>query len=147
MIDIYLYTDHPSSSLNIDKLKSFLESFNFSVEDRGDFFAYLTPGNQDINDFNLFLESIRIEDIETPMEYPASGEKKYGPSDVQVRENFFDGLWLQRKLYSFLNKSLVESAERSGLHLILTGKLFGTFETRRYHARVILTGVPALIST
>ena len=50
-------------------------------------------------------------------------------------------------MHSLLAEKLGEELNGKYIHLIFTGRLFGTFEDRRYHARVVLMGTPSLIST
>jgi len=64
-----------------------------------------------------------------------------------VRGEFYDGLWLQRILHKALADRAPEASGGQFTHMVFTGRLFGTYGDRRYHARVILAGSPALIST
>ncbi|MGI9534098.1 MAG: DUF6775 family putative metallopeptidase [Thermodesulfobacteriota bacterium] len=147
MINIFLYTDSPSKSLDINKLASFLYGFNFNVEDRGDFLQYLELDEIAVNELNRFLDNIRITDIEKPID---DLNRKTVTSELNeniTNKNFLDGFWLQRKMYSYLYEKNSSELNQNNLHLIISRKLFGTFGTKRYHARVLLTGDPALIST
>jgi hypothetical protein len=75
---------------------------------------------------------------------------------------FYDGLWLQRIFYKIMSEKIKGELGSGLVHIVFTGRLFGTFETGgslktlpldsyprspRYHARVILTGLPSLVST
>ncbi len=64
-----------------------------------------------------------------------------------VSGKFYDGYWMQRVLYRQLFEKINEELNNGSIHLIFTGRLFGTFEDRRYHARVVLMGAPSFIST
>jgi len=141
MINIYIYQDEPSPSLDINQISLFLNSFNqyeLIVRNLSDY----------INDIELseYLDSIKIGDIELLLDQRRLQNEIIKP-DIDVRENFFDGYWLQRKLYSVISFNFFEEIRDDCLHIILTGKLFGTFGSKRYHARVLLTGEPCLLST
>ena len=147
MINIFLYTDNPSASFYLSKLISFLESFNFKVDNRDDFFSFLKLDENALDEYRKFLEAIKIRDIEKPLDRLNLNTAGSEFNENTSRENFFDGYWLQRKWYFYLSARLGREIEKNDIHLIFSGKLFGTFGERRYHARVILTGEPALIST
>ena len=146
MINIFLYTDNPSKSFDINQLISFLDNFNFNAENRGDIFDYLQLDEKDLCDFKDYIETIEIKNIEKPLDSFNQNDISTGLK-VNTKRNFLDGYWLQRKLFSYLFKNQGIDFSDKNLHLIITGRLFGTFETKRYHARVLLTGEPALIST
>ena len=79
----------------------------------------------------------------------------------------YDGLWLQRIFYKIMASKNPSDFNGSFIQIIFTSRLFVTFETggslttlpldpqpdrgyprsQRYHARVVLTGLPSLIST
>ena len=95
-----------------------------------------------------------ISDVETSLDrIRASGpeetdsEMKRMSGLVSVRGPFYDGLWLQRVLYKAIAERVPAETGRGFMHAVFTGRLFGTYDGRRYHARVILAGSPALIST
>ena len=147
MINIYIYQDSPSPSLNIEEVVLYLKSLNFDVEIRGSI-SELTD-NEPESDFTQFLDSIRISDIESPLDKRRDADDLFS-SDVEpskIKENFFDGYWLQRKLFSNLSNKYPGNIGDGFLNIVITGRLFGTFGTRRYHARVLLTGEPCLLST
>lgn len=143
MINIYIYQDEPSKSVDIDRISQFLNSFKFETEIRDNL---IDPADKDFSDY---LGSIKIKDIEVPLDKRHNAETLIMPSQNsgEVRENFFDGIWLQRKLASYLYLNYPDEKTDDCLHIVLTGKLFGTFGTRRYHARVLLAGEPCLLST
>ncbi len=143
MINIFIYQDEPSKSLDISQISKFLNSFNINTKIRENLYD---PGD---TDFSNYLETIKIKDIEIPLDKRHSEETLTIPGNNpgEVRENFFDGLWLQRKLTSILSLKYPGELRDDSLHIVLTGKLFGTFGKRRYHARVLLAGEPCLLST
>ncbi|MFQ5788727.1 MAG: DUF6775 family putative metallopeptidase, partial [Thermodesulfobacteriota bacterium] len=67
--------------------------------------------------------------------------------DNKYQGVFYDGLWLQRTLYRLFSEKIPTEMSFGYIKLIFTSRLFGTFEKKRYHARVILMGMPTLIST
>lgn len=154
MPKIFIYSDDASSSLNLDLLVEFLESFNFQIENRGKFFDYLNLSEFELDDANSFFSLIRVFDIENPLDRienldidEIEFEIKKMKELYSFRGDLYEGIWLQRKLYSVLATKFYSELNDDYIHVIYTGKLFGTFGTKRYHARVILTGVPSLIST
>ena len=147
MLNILLYTDDPSPALDVNKLTDFLQSFNFNVNIEGDYIAKLCLNSNELEEYSSYLRSIRIFDIEKPLERLVKENETL--ERVTVRDtdrNFIDAHWLQRKWYYYLNKN-EQSQENDNLLMILTGKLFGTYGSKRYHARVLLTGKPSILST
>jgi len=146
MINIYIYQDEPSPSLDINRVSLFLKSLNFNVVVRGPLFEI--DSNQQ-KGFTEYLDSIKILDIESPLDtrHHTDQINNLESNTREVRDNFFDGYWLQRKLYSDIFSHFPDEKGDNCLQIVVTGKLFGTFGTRRYHARVLLTGEPCLIST
>lgn len=147
MINIFLYTDSPSKSLDLNKINTFLESFNFNAENRGDFLTFLMLEEKAAGEYCSFLDTIKIQDIEEPLDRLDRNIVKPEFNENATKVNFLDGYWLQRKWYSYLSSRVKEELNPANLHLVISRKLFGTFGTKRYHARVLLTGEPALIST
>lgn len=143
MINIFIYQDEPSKSVDVDRISQFLNTFKFETELRDNL---IDPVDKDFSDY---LGSIKIKDIEAPLDNWHDMERLNMPGEISgvVRENFYDGFWLQRKLTSYLSEKYAEDIRDDCLHIVLTGKLFGTFGTKRYHARVLLTGEPSLLST
>ena len=147
MININIYQDRPSTSLNISHLVNYFESLNFNVSIRESISELMNEIPQ--SEFSNYLDSIKIRNIESPL------DKRTVPGEVvnsnvdpaNVRENFYDGYWLQRKLHSGLSEKYPDDLSNDVLNIVITGRLFGTFGTRRYHARVLLTGEPCLLST
>ncbi len=143
MINIFIYQDEPSQSLDIDRISQFLNAFKFKTIIRENLF------DKKNIDYSNYLNSIKIKDIEVPLDKRHNAESLIMPENISgdVRENFFDGFWLQRILTTYLFKNYPDEIRDDCLHIVLTGKLFGTFGTRRYHARVLLTGEPCILST
>jgi len=153
-IRVILYSDYPSSSLNIDLIVENLKGYGFTAEGRGNLIKSLSLSEQEIYNLAKYLSSIYISDISIPVDSPGPSnlseleiERHKLTGRANVPANFYDGYWLQRILHSLLAKKLGEELNSKYVHLIFTGRLFGTFEDRRYHARVILMGTPSLIST
>jgi len=149
MINIYIYQDEPSPSLDIDRVTLFLNSFNQNEVIIRNLSDYTKIDSNNDKEFSDYLDSIKIGDIELPLDKKRF-EDEFVKPDIkpgEVRENFFDGYWLQRKLYSVISAHFSDEIRDDCLNIVLTGRLFGTFGTRRYHARVLLTGEPCLLST
>lgn len=151
MTKICIYQDEPSCSLKIAEILRFLTSLDIDSEDRGDLFDYFKIENGKKLDFESYIDSIRVPDIEIPLDSRLT-ESEIIPANIRLgraRENLLDAYWLQRKYHSLLysDNSSGLRADEDTIHLIITGKLFGTFGTKRYHARVLLTGEPCMIST
>ena len=54
---------------------------------------------------------------------------------------------MQRIFSKFFLKKHPGELEKTGFHAVVTGRLLGTYGSRRYHARVIISGFPSFIST
>ena len=151
---LYFYTDNPSDSLDVSYIAENLKQYGLYVEDRGNLLDFLSLTQEDIGKLARDLSSIQITDIETPLNITntSSGsdiESEFNKliSQQIVDSKFYDGFWMQRILYRLLFQKLGQELGDGSIHLIFTGRLFGTFEDRRYHARVVLMGTPSLIST
>ncbi len=120
----------------------FLSDLGLSVEFRGDFLSYLSLGAEEIAELESFLSRTRVFNIETPVDF-LEPHLQSEPFEKEL----YDGLWVQR-IFSrfFLRKHPGELAE-NGFHAIITGRLLGTYGSRRYHARVIISGFPSFVST
>lgn len=142
MFPLYLYSDSPSQSLVMQGVVDFLADLGLSVEFRGDFLGYLSLGAEEMGELESFLSRARVLNIETPVDF----FKTHPPSEPFEKE-LYDGFWVQR-IFSrfFLRKHPGELAE-NGFHAVITGRLLGTYGSRRYHARVIISGFPSFIST
>lgn len=151
---LFIYSDYPSKSLDITHIAENLRQYGLHVENRGNFLDFLSVTQQDIGRLAADLASIQIADIEAPLNITnsASGSeiewefnKLMGGEPVIGK--FYDGLWMQRILYRLFSDKIGEELYDGSTHLIFTSRLFGTFEDRRYHARVVLMGTPSIIST
>jgi len=153
-IRVFIYSDYPSTSLNINLVIQNLRQYGMRIEDRGNLIDFLSLSEQSLYELAKDFSSIQIEDISNPLDTtnsPVSSEiemeiKKLLGSD-NVREKFYDGYWIQRILYRLFAEKIHYELNNGFIHLLFTGRLFGTFEDRRYHARVVLMGTPSLIST
>jgi hypothetical protein len=151
---IFIYTEHPSPSLRTDLIADYLESFGLSAEIRGDFLTYLSLSNEKTELLAEHLASMRVEDIEKPLDdlhFTDGGltsiEVQTLKGNISRRDVLYDGLWVQRAFHKLIADKLQDEMGDGFLHIIFTGRLFGTFESNRYHARVVLAGEPSLIST
>ncbi len=151
---LFIYSDYPSKSLDITYIEENLKQYGLHVVHRGNLLDFLSLTQQDIGRLAADFASIQVTDIETPLDITnsASGSeiewqfnKLMGGEPVIGK--FYDGLWMQRVLYRLLSDKIGEELYDGSIHLIFTSRLFGTFEDRRYHARVVLMGVPSIIST
>ena len=142
MFPVYLYSDSPSQSLVTPGVTDFLTDLGLSVEFRGDFLSYLSLAVGEMAELESSLSRARVFNIETPVDF----FETHPPSEPFEKE-LYDGFWIQR-IFSrfFLRKHPGELAE-NGFHAVLTGRLLGTYGSRRYHARVIISGFPSFIST
>lgn len=144
---VLILSDSPSDSLDIKKVERYIGKYHGDVEYAGDFFKYLSLTASEKKKYRSFLETIKIEDIESPLDkLNRNKDSKDVPSSSRPPRDFYDGYWLQRKLNSFLNK-IAGKYEQEPLVVVITGLLFGTFGDKRYHARVIMLGEPNIIST
>lgn len=151
---VFIYSDYPSVSLNIDLVLERINKLGFSIEYRGNLVDYLSLSEQDIYKLARNLSSVQIPDISTPLDNTSPANSNEIDSEVNrilgresVRGKFYDGYWVQRILYRTLAEKVADEIKSGFIHLIFTSLLFGTFENRRYHARVVLMGTPALVST
>lgn len=153
-LTVFIYTDYPSESLNTEVIAERLESFGIRTEIRGGLFSFLNHTDDGLHRTAELLAASKIKDIESPLDEilpPESAETNSELRKMSGLENvsgeFYDGLWIQRILHKALSEKAPGETGRGFLHVIFTGRLFGTFDMRRYHARVILAGSPSLIST
>lgn len=142
MFPVFLYSDSPPQSLVMQDVTDFLTDLGLSVEFRGDFLSYLSLGTEETAELESFLSRARVFDIEVPIDL----FKTHTASEPFEKE-LYDGLWVQR-IFSrfFLGKHPGELAEND-FHAVITGRLLGTYGSRRYHARAIISGFPSFVST
>jgi len=153
-LHIFIYSDYPSASLNIDVVLERITELGFPLEDRGNLIDFLSFSDQCIYKLAQNLSSAQIPDISIPVDNINPLNRNGIDSEinrllgrVSARGKFYDGFWIQRILYSALAEKVADEIKSGFIHLIFTSRLFGTFENRRYHARVVLMGTPVLIST
>jgi Probable metallopeptidase family (DUF6775) len=153
-LKVFLYTDYPSESLNTEVIIERLERLGIRTHCRGELFPFLDCGDDQLRRIAGLMAASKIVDIETPLDEihePNTAEISHELRDIKVlesvRSEFYDGFWIQRVLYRALAGRLSGEMGSGFLHIIFTGCLFGTFDKRRYHARVVIAGNPSLIST
>lgn len=153
-IRVFIYSDYPSTSLNIDLVIENLRQYGLDIEYRGNLINFLSLSEEALYNLANDFSSTYIDDISTPLDTLSSlnGSEIQKEMDMllgreDLRGKFYDGYWIQRILYRLFSQKSQHELNGGCIHLIFTSRLFGTFEDRRYHARVVLTGTPALIST
>lgn len=151
---IFIYSDFPSRSLSIQEIIDYLKDYGLSAQDRGNFFEFLDPTKDETLELASKIAGMRVLDISEPIDEiraPIFGEINAELERLRGKTSFlgvlYDGLWLQRILHKIMAEKFPDEIGRGFIHVIFTSRLFVTFEKRRYHARVVLTGLPALIST
>jgi hypothetical protein len=145
---IYLYTDRPDESSDVDALLKYLKDLGFKGEFKGDFFRSI---KFPVSELALALAGCRILNF-----YERGGlNLEPGKSDIEYEKttldssesiklkenlsNIYDGFALSRYLRSHLKK---------GLHIIFTSRMMATYEGSRYHGRVIIMDFPlVMVST
>lgn len=152
--EVFIYSDYPSNSLSIPHIADYLEYYGLSTHNREKFFDFVDLNKEAALELARKIAGSRVLDISTPIdEIP---EPIYGEIGVELKRLkgeaslqgvLYDGLWLQRILHKIMAEKFPDEIGRGFIHVIFTSRLFLTFEKRRYHARVVLTGLPALIST
>ncbi|MGQ0794220.1 MAG: DUF6775 family putative metallopeptidase [Deltaproteobacteria bacterium] len=150
---VFLYSDNPSPSLSIPEIADFLSGLGISSRFCGSPLDLSAGGAGELESAARKIAGAAISDISAPRdELSPADDAQIAVEIERVRGNFsyrgafYDALWLQRILHSSMARRFGGGFEGGGVHLIFTGRLFGTFEGR-YHARVVLGGVPALVST
>lgn len=149
---VFIYSDNPSPSLSIDEVASFLDSMGFEAVCRGDFISFLSLDPSSLSAFAFRVAASRVYDISSPLDElpPPKVEAlslEFASNNGSGERVLFDALWLQRIFYAALATRAGGELSDCHLHVVFTGRLFGTFGGRRYHARVLLGGQPSLIST
>ncbi len=171
---IFIYSGHPSKSLSIPEIINYLGHFGFSAQYRGDLFEFLALPKEEALELARRIAGTRVLDITSPLD--EIHEPTYGEVEEELAElkgkgsshgTLYDGLWLQRIFYKMLAKKVPGEFKSGYFHIIFTSRLFVTSDTgdslttlpldprpdrgyprsQRYHARVVLTGLPSLIST
>ena len=151
---ILIYSDYPSNALDIHDVINYLDDFGLHAEDRGNIVEYLNLSDEYISIVAQRLAASVVQDTsselktlnEAPMDLLNSEVNRIRGKESS-RGILYDGHWLQRALYRVMSERIPDELSEGYMHVVFTGRLFGTFEDRRYHARVLLTGTPSLIST
>ena len=151
---VCLYSEYPSLSLDVDLVSEALSSYGFFTENRGNLFDFLSLSEKDIHTLAKDFSSAIVPDItlelnvtNPPGQVVINSELNKLSGRQDLTGNLYDGFWIQRSLYRLFSEKVSKELNSQYIHIILTGRLFGTFEDRRYHARVVLMGEPSLIST
>ena len=104
---------------------------------------------EDVTNLANKISGAIIQDVSVPRNeivFPnhryLDSERKRLAGEADYMGVFYDGYWLQRIFFNLFGDKLVGTFANKFIHIIFTGRLFGTFEKRRYHARVILMGTP-----
>ncbi|MGH7890133.1 MAG: DUF6775 family putative metallopeptidase [Thermodesulfobacteriota bacterium] len=151
---IFIYSDHPSKSLSISEIVDYLRDYGLCVHDRGNLIESLNLCKEDSFQLAMKIAGSKVQEILTPLD--AIPEPDYREANTELqrltgknsdRGVLYDGQWLQRMLYKIIAEKFIDEFHGGFIHMVFTSRLFGTFETKRYHARVILAGLPSLIST
>lgn len=153
-LKIFIYSDFPSSSLNTSSVVEHLKGFGLDAQDRGGLMDFLGLLEGEIYETAEKLAGAIVADISTYLDSIGAPERSQVSSEAgrllgreSGRGILYDGFWLERIFHRVLAQRVPEEFGEGYLHLLFTGRLFGTFEDRRYHARVVLMGAPSLIST
>ncbi len=142
MFPVYLYSDSPSPSLVMEGVTDYLSDLGLSVEFRGDFLSYLSLGAEERAELESLLVKARVFDIERPVDF----FQPHLPPEAFEKE-LYDGFWVQRTFSRFFLRKHPGELAKNGFHAVITGRLLGTYGSRRYHARVIISGFPSFVST
>jgi len=142
MFPVYIYSDSPSKLLVIEQVTNSLTELGFSVKFRGDFLNYLSLGVGETAELESLLAKARVSNIEKPVDFFQNQR-----SSELFQKELYDGFWVQRIFSRFFLVKHPGELIKNSFHAVITGRLLGTYGSRRYHARVILSGFPSFIST
>lgn len=150
---VFLYDDPATSTLALDDLATYLIATipGSDVELRKDFISNHS-GEDEIGEIAKKLAGNRIrsenrsERAVKPFPVEIRLEERLLTEKIDVKGILYDGFGLQRTFRDLL--PAVE-LDLGIVHIIFTGRLFATTGNNdtRYHARVIIMGLPAIIST
>jgi len=151
---LILYDDITSGNLVLPEIKKYITELIPGIEVvlRSGFLAHHIVSEK-IQEFAGLLARIKIRDQKRDIENfdPLPGEIQFEKKmllDQKTRRIgvIYDGFEFQRLL-----RELIPESERNMtvVHIAITSRLMATFDDndRRYHARVIISGYPAVIST
>ncbi|MFA5772268.1 MAG: DUF6775 family putative metallopeptidase [Thermoplasmata archaeon] len=153
---VILYIEPSVKTIDLDEIETYIKEklCKTKVSIEGDFFHTFFKKTE----FDWAAEKLAQLRVREPTRIPDFAEKPmYGEIqyEKELLENpkdkppgiVYDGL----KLHAFFREVLLKNKEdlSKHIHVIITSRLFGTFDEkdRRYHARVIVCGVPSIIST
>ena len=142
MFPVFLYSDSPPQSLVMEDVTDFLMGLGLSVEFRGDFLSCLSLGAEETAELESLLPRARVFDIERPVDF-----FEIPPASEPFEKELYDGFWVQRIFSRFFLRRHPDELAKNGFHAVITGRLLGTYGSRRYHARAILSGLPSFVST
>jgi len=151
---IFLYDEGTEAKLGLAQIADFLRELfpHAQVEARGEFVGQHASNNQ-LDDLARLLAQARIGNPSRPLvqREPLAGEVQFERERLQAgnRGPFgvaYDGFEVQAVMRALPPR---EEAKLNYAHLIFTNRLLATWEENdlRYHLRVIVAGLPALIST
>ena len=146
MPSVFVYSDNPPERLAGEEVAGFLRTLGLRAEFRGDFLRFLSQGREKAAEFESLLSGARVSDIESPVELLREYVPPPGPAGTSVPE-LYDGFWAQRIFARFFLRRFPGALSEGGFHVVLTGRLLGTFGRRRYHARAVLSGFPSFVSS
>ena len=144
MPSIFVYSDNPPASLAAEEVADFLRRFGLRAEFRGDFLRFLSAGREDAARLDSLLPGARVLDAETPVETLRDAAEPV--PEGAFEPELYDGFWAQRIFAKLFLGRFPAALSEGGFHLVLTGRLLGTFGRKRYHARTVLSGFPSFVS-
>lgn len=145
MPSVFIYFDSTAKSLDAGGVTDYLSGLGLRAEFRGDFLSFLSAGPERVREFEALVSKARVLDIEEPVDWLRESRPNY-PSETFGRD-LYDGFWVQRIFARFFLESFPEALAENEFHAVVTGRLLGTFGTRRYHARTVISGFPSFVST
>lgn len=158
---VHLYNEPTAKTLDVKEISDYLKKRlpNIEIDIREEFFIHHLSHfsekdrEETINSLAKGIARNRISNLnvqETSFE-PLSAEIEYEKRKIEEPNHksfgiLYQGFKLQRVLAELIPK---EEKDLKHLHIIFTNQLFGTWSQSdgRYHARVSIYGLPAIIST
>lgn len=151
---VYLYNCPAAENLHLDGIRDYLShclrDADIIVRDR--FLTHHLPGDK-VDETAVRLASAKVRDISNPYHTfePLKGEIEFEKRLLREPEKKAFGIMYDgHKLLCSMNILLPEDELKPGIwHIVFTNRLVGTFDNndRRFHARVIICGFPAIVST
>ena len=151
--EIHLYNGSSSTTLDTGEIAAYIkEKFgDVTVDVREGIFQHHIESS-DLAELSNQLAKARVKNTTSqrqdyePLYGEVRVERRFLEDAKEMPGILYDGL----KLYVIANSIiLADESYMSHAHIILTDRLFGTFDRNdlRYHARVIICGYPSIIST